>query len=88
MYAFDFTNVLGAAYSIRAALPHFKERNAGHFLLTSSVAGRTAAFGSVYEFSDEVSPIVLGGPSAPVLSASRPTCARTVDTFRTTTSYA
>src|SRR5439155_20248916 len=34
------TNVLGVAYTIRAVLPHFKERRAGHFLLTSSVAGR------------------------------------------------
>jgi NADP-dependent 3-hydroxy acid dehydrogenase YdfG len=42
------TNVLGVAYSIRAALPHFKERNAGHFLLTSSVAGRRALPGSLY----------------------------------------
>ena len=42
------TNVLGCAYSIRAALPHFKERNAGHFLLTSSVAGRRALPGSLY----------------------------------------
>src|ERR687885_1685471 len=36
------TNVLGVAYTIRAVLPHFRERNAGHFLLTSSVAGRRA----------------------------------------------
>jgi NADP-dependent 3-hydroxy acid dehydrogenase YdfG len=42
------TNVLGVAYSIRAALPHFKEQNAGHFLLTSSVAGRRALPGSLY----------------------------------------
>jgi len=42
------TNVLGVAYSIRAALPHFKERNAGHFVLTSSVAGRRALPGSLY----------------------------------------
>lgn len=42
------TNVLGVAYSIRAALPHFKERNSGHFLLTSSVAGRRALPGSLY----------------------------------------
>jgi NADP-dependent 3-hydroxy acid dehydrogenase YdfG len=42
------TNVLGVAYSIRAALPHFKERDAGHFLLTSSVAGRRALPGSLY----------------------------------------
>ena len=42
------TNVLGVAYSIRAALPHFRERNGGHFLLTSSVAGRRALPGSLY----------------------------------------
>jgi NADP-dependent 3-hydroxy acid dehydrogenase YdfG len=42
------TNVLGAAYTIRAFLPHFKKRNAGHFLLTSSVAGRRALPGSLY----------------------------------------
>ena len=42
------TNVLGCAYTIRAALPHFRERNAGHFLLTSSVAGRRALPGSLY----------------------------------------
>ena len=42
------TNVLGVAYSIRAALPHFKDAGAGHFLLTSSVAGRRALPGSLY----------------------------------------
>ena len=42
------TNVLGVAYSIRAALPHFKRQNAGHFVLTSSVAGRRALPGSLY----------------------------------------
>ena len=42
------TNVYGAALSIRAALPHFKERNAGHFVLTGSVAGRRALPGSLY----------------------------------------
>jgi NADP-dependent 3-hydroxy acid dehydrogenase YdfG len=42
------TNVLGAALSIRACLPHFRERNAGHLLLTSSVAGRRALPGSLY----------------------------------------
>src|SRR5256714_2790081 len=42
------TNVLGVAYTIRAVLPHFKERNSGHFLLTSSVAGRRALPGSLY----------------------------------------
>ncbi len=42
------TNVLGAALSIRASLPHFRERNAGHMLLTSSVAGRRVLPGSLY----------------------------------------
>jgi NADP-dependent 3-hydroxy acid dehydrogenase YdfG len=42
------TNVLGVAYTIRAVMPHFKERNSGHFLLTSSVAGRRSLPGSLY----------------------------------------
>src|SRR3954447_11512611 len=42
------TNVLGVAYTIRAVMPHFKERRAGHFLLTGSVAGRRALPGSLY----------------------------------------
>jgi NADP-dependent 3-hydroxy acid dehydrogenase YdfG len=42
------TNVLGAAYTIRAVMPHFRERGEGHFLLTSSVAGRRALPGSLY----------------------------------------
>jgi NADP-dependent 3-hydroxy acid dehydrogenase YdfG len=42
------TNVLGVAYTIRAVMPHFNERNAGHFLLTSSVAGRRSLPGSLY----------------------------------------
>jgi NADP-dependent 3-hydroxy acid dehydrogenase YdfG len=42
------TNVLGVALSIRAALPHFLERDAGHFLITSSVAGRVWLTGSLY----------------------------------------
>jgi NADP-dependent 3-hydroxy acid dehydrogenase YdfG len=42
------TNVLGAALSIRASLPHFKEQNKGHYLLTSSLAGRRALPGSLY----------------------------------------
>jgi len=46
--AMVLTNVLGVAYSIRAALPHFRERSAGHFVLTSSVAGRRALPGSLY----------------------------------------
>ena len=42
------TNVLGAAFSIRASLGHFKEQNSGHLILTSSIAGRRALPGSLY----------------------------------------
>jgi NADP-dependent 3-hydroxy acid dehydrogenase YdfG len=42
------TNVLGVAYTIRAVLPHFQECRKGHFLLTSSVAGRRSLPGSLY----------------------------------------
>lgn len=41
------TNVLGAAYTIRATLPALQKTN-GHLLLTSSVAGRRALPGSLY----------------------------------------
>jgi NADP-dependent 3-hydroxy acid dehydrogenase YdfG len=42
------TNVLGVAYTIRATLPHIRERGNGHYVLTSSVAGRRALPGSLY----------------------------------------
>ena len=42
------TNVLGVAYTIRATLPHVRERGTGHYVLTSSVAGRRALPGSLY----------------------------------------
>src|SRR3954468_15677944 len=42
------TNVLGPALTIRAVLPHFLERDAGHVLITSSVAGRRVLPGSLY----------------------------------------
>jgi NADP-dependent 3-hydroxy acid dehydrogenase YdfG len=42
------TNVLGVAFSIRAALAHFREQGRGHMLLVSSVAGRRALPGSLY----------------------------------------
>jgi NADP-dependent 3-hydroxy acid dehydrogenase YdfG len=42
------TNVYGAALTIRATLPHLLERGDGHFLITSSVAGRVALPGSLY----------------------------------------
>jgi NADP-dependent 3-hydroxy acid dehydrogenase YdfG len=45
--AMVLTNVLGAAYTIRATLPALKESR-GHVLITSSVAGRRPLPGSLY----------------------------------------
>jgi len=45
--AMVLTNVLGAAYTIRATAPALRESR-GHLLLTSSVAGRRALQGSLY----------------------------------------
>ena len=42
------TNVLGVALTIRATLPHMLERGTGHYVLTSSVAGRRVLPGSLY----------------------------------------
>ncbi len=42
------TNVLGVALTIRATLPHMLEADAGHYLITGSVAGRRALPGSLY----------------------------------------
>jgi NADP-dependent 3-hydroxy acid dehydrogenase YdfG len=42
------TNVLGVAYTIRATIGHLKEQGSGHYVLTSSVAGRRALPGSLY----------------------------------------
>ena len=42
------TNVYGVALTIRATLPHLLDRGDGHFLITSSVAGRRALPGSLY----------------------------------------
>jgi NADP-dependent 3-hydroxy acid dehydrogenase YdfG len=41
------TNVLGAAYTLRAAIPAVKETK-GHLLVTGSVVGRRAVPGSLY----------------------------------------
>jgi NADP-dependent 3-hydroxy acid dehydrogenase YdfG len=46
--AMVLTNVYGVALTIRATLPHLLERGDGHFLVTSSVAGRRALPGSLY----------------------------------------
>jgi NADP-dependent 3-hydroxy acid dehydrogenase YdfG len=45
--AMVLTNVLGAAYTVRATLPAIKA-STGHILLTGSVAGRRAIPGSLY----------------------------------------
>ncbi|MGI9019748.1 MAG: SDR family oxidoreductase [Solirubrobacterales bacterium] len=45
------TNVLGVAYTVRATLPHLLERQAGHYVITSSVAGRRVLPGSMYSAS-------------------------------------
>jgi NADP-dependent 3-hydroxy acid dehydrogenase YdfG len=42
------TNVYGIALTIRATLPHLLERGEGHFVITSSIAGRRALPGSLY----------------------------------------
>jgi NADP-dependent 3-hydroxy acid dehydrogenase YdfG len=42
------TNVYGVALTIRATLPHMLERGDGHYLITSSVAGRRVLPGSLY----------------------------------------
>ncbi|MEX0620624.1 MAG: SDR family oxidoreductase [Solirubrobacterales bacterium] len=42
------TNVLGPALTIRATLPHLLDKGEGHFLITSSIAGRRALPGSLY----------------------------------------
>jgi NADP-dependent 3-hydroxy acid dehydrogenase YdfG len=47
MRAMVLTNVLGAAYTIRATMPHLRQTQ-GHLILTSSVAGRRALPGSLY----------------------------------------
>lgn len=42
------TNVLGPALTVRATLPHMLEKGDGHFVITSSIAGRRALPGSLY----------------------------------------
>jgi NADP-dependent 3-hydroxy acid dehydrogenase YdfG len=46
--AMVLTNVLGVAHTIRATLPHLLERGTGHYVITSSVAGRRTLPGSLY----------------------------------------
>jgi len=42
------TNVLGVALTIRATLPHLLDQDSGHYVLTSSIAGRRVLPGSLY----------------------------------------
>jgi len=42
------TNVLGVAHTIRATLPGLLEQDGGHYVITSSVAGRRSLPGSLY----------------------------------------
>ena len=44
------TNVLGVAYTIRATLPAMRD-STGHYVITSSVAGRRPLQGSLYSAS-------------------------------------
>ena len=46
--AMVLTNVLGTALTIRSTLPRMLERGHGHFLVTSSIAGRRVLPGSLY----------------------------------------
>ncbi len=41
----------GVAYTIRATLPHLLEQGTGHYVVTSSVAGRRVLPGSMYSAS-------------------------------------
>ncbi|UJA19711.1 SDR family oxidoreductase [Thermoleophilia bacterium SCSIO 60948] len=45
------TNILGVGLTIRASLPHMLSERRGHFLITSSIAGRRALPGSMYSAS-------------------------------------
>jgi NADP-dependent 3-hydroxy acid dehydrogenase YdfG len=42
------TNIYGAALTVRATLPQMLERGRGHYVITSSVAGRRVLPGSLY----------------------------------------
>lgn len=54
------TNVLGPALTIRAILPHFLERDAGHFVITSSEAGRRTLPGSLYSATKHAATAIGG----------------------------
>jgi NADP-dependent 3-hydroxy acid dehydrogenase YdfG len=64
--AMVLTNVLGVAYTIRATLGHVLERGTGHYVLTSSIAGRRSLPGSLYSATKwAVTLIEPGGVETP-----------------------
>jgi NADP-dependent 3-hydroxy acid dehydrogenase YdfG len=67
------TNVLGAAYTIRASLPALRE-TAGHLILTSSVAGRRALPGSLYSATKHAVTAMAESLRLEVDGALRVTC--------------
>jgi NADP-dependent 3-hydroxy acid dehydrogenase YdfG len=67
------TNVLGAAYTIRAALPALRESR-GHLVLTSSVAGRRALPGSLYSATKHAATAMAEALRLEVDGALRVTC--------------
>lgn len=71
--AMVLTNVLGAAYTIRATLPALRETG-GHLLLTGSVAGRRALPGSLYSATKHAVTAMAESLRAEVDGAIRVTC--------------
>lgn len=67
------TNVLGVAYTIRAALPALRD-HAGHVLVTSSVAGRRALPGSFYSATKHAVTAMAEALRLEVDGAIRVTC--------------
>jgi NADP-dependent 3-hydroxy acid dehydrogenase YdfG len=54
------TNVLGAAYTVRAALPHMKAARRGHVVLMASIAGREAWVGEPIYIASKWAVVGLG----------------------------
>ena len=67
------TNILGAAYTIRATLPALRE-SAGHMFLTSSVAGRRVLPGSLYSATKHAVTAMAEALRQEVDGAIRVTC--------------
>jgi NADP-dependent 3-hydroxy acid dehydrogenase YdfG len=54
------TNVLGAAFTVRAALPHMKAQGRGHIVLMASIAGREAWVGEPIYIASKWAVVGLG----------------------------